>query len=879
AALVPVTVADPRPARIPLSFAQQRMWFINRFDASGATYNIPAVLRLTGAGSEASGPNVTGELDVDALRQAVIDVLERHEVLRTSFPAENGIPFQQVGDIAEFDDRRIWQIADSVDGVIAAATTGFDVTTQWPIRVRLAQADSAGQEYLLAVVAHHIGLDGESMLPLVTDIVTAYSARTQGDSPSWTPLPVQFADYAIWQHEVLGSADDTQSVIGRQLGYWREQLAGLPDVLELPADRQRPRVASYLGADHSFDFPREVSDAITATAKRFGTTEFMVVHAALSVLLARLSASDDIAVATPTAGRGQAVLDPLVGMFVNTLVLRARVSGGESFATLLDNVRATDLEAFTHADVPFEAVVEALDPVRSEAFAPLAQVILSFNPAASVADAGVDVGGLRMEPVAVDEVPAQVDLAVMVSTGDADRPWSGILRYATDLFDESTIASMSDRFVRLIAALTADPDGAVGDAELLGTDEMTRVLGSSAGADVEVSPLLVTDVVAAQVTSSPEATALWFEGRGVSYAEFGARVNTLARELISSGVGPDVAVGVCIDRGVEMVVAIHAIVAAGGQYVPFGTDTPADRVQYMVDTAGVDLVLVTDASAHMVSRVGSVGTLVVSCDGDIDLTAPPVSAVDRIAPVSPDNAIYTLFTSGSTGRPKGVTLPHEAVLNRLWWGLDELPIDHTDTVILKTPYTFDVSVPELFAPLMVGARMVILKPGGHTEPLYVAEVIEQTRATMVHFVPSMLSVFVDVVGTQRISAMDSVRIISLTGEAVPPAVAADVRSALPEILFYNLYGPTEAAVEITYENIERASASDASVPIGIPVWNSTSLVLDGRLHQVPAGVPGELYLGGVQLARGYAARGDLTADRFLADPYGESGSRMYRTGD
>ncbi|HQV20004.1 MAG TPA: condensation domain-containing protein, partial [Gordonia sp. (in: high G+C Gram-positive bacteria)] len=831
------------------------MWFINRFDASGATYNIPAVLRLTGAGSEASGPNVTGELDVDALRQAVIDVLERHEVLRTSFPAENGIPFQQVGDIAEFDDRRIWQIADSVDGVIAAATTGFDVTTQWPIRVRLAQADSAGQEYLLAVVAHHIGLDGESMLPLVTDIVTAYSARTQGDSPSWTPLPVQFADYAIWQHEVLGSADDTQSVIGRQLGYWREQLAGLPDVLELPADRQRPRVASYLGADHSFDFPREVSDAITATAKRFGTTEFMVVHAALSVLLARLSASDDIAVATPTAGRGQAVLDPLVGMFVNTLVLRARVSGGESFATLLDNVRATDLEAFTHADVPFEAVVEALDPVRSEAFAPLAQVILSFNPAASVADAGVDVGGLRMEPVAVDEVPAQVDLAVMVSTGDADRPWSGILRYATDLFDESTIASMSDRFVRLIAALTADPDGAVGDAELLGTDEMTRVLGSSAGADVEVSPLLVTDVVAAQVTSSPEATALWFEGRGVSYAEFGARVNTLARELISSGVGPDVAVGVCIDRGVEMVVAIHAIVAAGGQYVPFGTDTPADRVQYMVDTAGVDLVLVTDASAHMVSRVGSVGTLVVSCDGDIDLTAPPVSAVDRIAPVSPDNAIYTLFTSGSTGRPKGVTLPHEAVLNRLWWGLDELPIDHTDTVILKTPYTFDVSVPELFAPLMVGARMVILKPGGHTEPLYVAEVIEQTRATMVHFVPSMLSVFVDVVGTQRISAMDSVRIISLTGEAVPPAVAADVRSALPEILFYNLYGPTEAAVEITYENIERASASDASVPIGIPVWNSTSLVLDGRLHQVPAGVPGELYLGGVQLARGYAARG------------------------
>ncbi|GAB05486.1 putative non-ribosomal peptide synthetase, partial [Gordonia amarae NBRC 15530] len=643
--------------------------------------------------------------------------------------------------------------ADSLDGVIAAATTGFDVTTQWPIRVRLAQADSADQEYLLAVVAHHIGLDGESMLPLVTDIVTAYTARTQGESPAWTPLPVQFADYAIWQHEVLGSAEDTQSVIGRQLGYWREQLAGLPDVLELPADRQRPLVASYRGADHGFEFPREVSDAITATAHRYGTTEFMVVHAALSVLLARLSASDDIAVATPTAGRGQAVLDPLVGMFVNTLVLRARVSGADSFAALLDRVRATDLEAFSHADVPFESVVEALDPVRSEAFAPFAQVILSFDPAASVADAGIDIGDLRMAPVAVEQVPAQVDLAVMVSTGDAVHPWTGILRYATDLFDDSTIAGMSDRFVRLIAALTADPDAAVGDAQLLGADETTQVLGRSAGADVEVSPLLVTDVVAAQVTSSPEATALWFEGRGVSYAEFGARVNTLARELISFGVGPDVAVGVCIDRGVEMVVAIHAIVAAGGQYVPFGTDTPADRVQYMVDTAGVDLVLVTDASAHVVSRLvprtstgevvvtdspvevrgtdevvvtdspvevrgtdevvvtdspvevrgtdevvvtdspvevrgalatslettqaRNVRTLVVSCDGDIDLATPPVTDADRLAPVSPDNAIYTLFTSGSTGRPKGVTLPHEAVLNRLWWGLDELPIDGT----------------------------------------------------------------------------------------------------------------------------------------------------------------------------------------------------------
>ncbi|MFZ2239446.1 MAG: amino acid adenylation domain-containing protein, partial [Gordonia amarae] len=374
---------------------------------------------------------------------------------------------------------------------------------------------------------------------------------------------------------------------------------------------------------------------------------------------------------------------------------------------------------------------------------------------------------------------------------------------------------------------------------------------------------------------SPDAVALWYEGREVSYAEFSARVSVLARELISAGIGTDAAVGVSIDRSIEMVVAIHAVVAAGGQYVPIATDAPADRVQYMMETAGVELVLVGAAGTP---EVGDARTVVVDCSGPADLSVAPVTDADRLTPLRPDNAIYTLFTSGSTGKPKGVTLSHAAVLNRLWWGLDELPIDESDSVVLKTPYTFDVSVPELFAPLMIGARMVVLKAGGHIEPLYVAEIVERTRATMVHFVPSMLAVFVDVVGVERISRMDSVRIISLTGEAVPPAVAADLRSALPDILFYNLYGPTEAAVEITCESIERADATDSSVPIGVPVWNSTSHVLDGRLHRVPDGVVGELYLGGVQLARGYAARPDLTAERFVADPFG-SGERLYRTGD
>ncbi|GAB05162.2 putative non-ribosomal peptide synthetase, partial [Gordonia amarae NBRC 15530] len=375
------------------------------------------------------------------------------------------------------------------DDVFAAATTGFDVTTQWPLRVILRDSSTDGStffipeadatkergsrgvrrpeshdaptpagDYLLAVVAHHIGLDGESMLPLVTDLVLAYSARAQGDSPSWAPLPVQFADFAIWQHEVLGSAGDAESVIGRQLGYWKDRLAGLPDVLDLPADRPRPLVASYAGADFGFDVPDQVSARIAELARSQGVTEFMVVHAALSVLLARLTATQDIAVSTPVAGRGQAVLDPLVGMFVNTLVLRAGVESSMSFRELLEQVRVGDLDAFAHADVPFESVVEAVDPVRSEAFAPLAQVMLSFNPGASVAEARAEVGDLKITPISLDEVPAQVDLSVVVSSGGADRPWSGVLRYATDLFDEQSMAVLADRFVRLLDVLTAEPD-------------------------------------------------------------------------------------------------------------------------------------------------------------------------------------------------------------------------------------------------------------------------------------------------------------------------------------------------------------------------------------------------------------------------------------
>ncbi|WP_287384606.1 non-ribosomal peptide synthetase, partial [Gordonia sp. (in: high G+C Gram-positive bacteria)] len=857
ATVAPITAVVPRPQRIPLSFAQRRMWFINQFDPTRPTYNIPAVLRLS------------GELDVDALRIAVRDVLGRHEVLRTSFPAEDGHPYQLIGDIAEFDDRGVWRVVDSDDDLFTSVSTGFDVAREWPLRVVV--REQTGGEYLLAVVAHHIGADGESLLPLVTDIVTAYAARTAGEIPWIEPLTVQFADFAIWQHDVLGDPADESSVLGRQLAYWRGKLAGVPDVLELPADRPRPLIASNRGAQVGFEIPGDIAARVEAVATERGITPFMVVHGGLATLLARLSATEDIAVATPIAGRGQRVLDPLIGMFVNTLVLRTTVATGGSFDELLNQVRSTDLDAFAHSDVPFEAIVEALDPVRSEAFSPLAQVMLSFDPAASVADADVSVAGVQISPVTVDGVPAQLDLSVAVSTADSGSAWSGLVTYATDLFDESTVAEFANRFVRVLGVLTADPSIALGDAIFIDDATRTAVLARAVGPDVAVPAGTVADALVAQAASTPDAPALWFEGRVVSYAELSARTSVLARELISIGVGPDVAVGVCIDRSIEMIVAIHAVVAAGGQYVPIATDAPADRVEFMLDTAGVEMVLVVDTFG-----IGGVRTIAVSCADEVDLSIAPVTDAERSAPLTPDNALYTLFTSGSTGRPKGVTVSHRAILNRLWWGLDAFPWTVGDRVIQKTPYTFDVSVPELFAPLFTGAQMIIARPGGHADPDYIVDLIEETAATSVHFVPSMLSVFVDVVDRDRLAQLTSLRWVFASGEALPAAVVTRVHDVWPNVGIHNLFGPTEAAVEVSWADV---SDAPEMVTIGAPVWNTETLVLDDRLRPVPVGVPGELYLGGIQIARGYATQPGLTAERFIPDPYGVDGSRLYRTGD
>nr|WP_161928687.1 non-ribosomal peptide synthetase [Gordonia crocea] len=879
-AVRPVAAVSPRPVRIPLSFAQRRMWFINTLDPASPAYNIPLVLRLT------------GDLDVPALRAAVADVVRRHEVLRTTVEAENGTPYQRIADAGAVEGNLDWAVVASRDEFDAAAMAGFDVAAQWPIRARVLAVGP--REHLVAIVVHHIAADGESMAPLLTDLLTAYDARAAGTEPGTAAPAVQFADFAIWQHDALGAGFDPatgapvpgtpETVIGRQLEYWTKALAGLPDVLDLPGDRPRPPVASGRGRRFDFEIDPAIGRRVADVAAQLGATPFIVAHAALAVVLARLSATDDIAVATPVAGRGQRDLEPLVGMFVNTLVLRARVSPSMSFGDLVRQIRDTDLDAFAHADVPFEAVVDAVDPVRSEAFAPLAQVMLSFDPAAGTA--ALETGGLGIEPVDVDSTPAQQDLLLAVSTSD-DRAWSGSLVYATDLFDESTASRFAQRFVRALGELTGDLTAAVGDAALASPAEQSAILADSAGAAVAVADATIADAVAAQIAATPDAVALAYEGRDMTYREFGDRIGELADRLVDAGVGPERAVGLCLPRGPELMIAVHAVLAAGGQYVPIDTAAPADRAATMVATAGVAVLLVPvgDPPAPLAGLDPAVRRITVDASAAPDVSAasesaeaPEVSAgaVRRRARQHPDNAAYTLFTSGSTGEPKGVTVSHRSVLNRLRWGLDAFAWSAGDRVILKTPYTFDVSVPELMGPVMSGATVVIARPDGHRDPEYIADLIESSRATSVHFVPSMLSVFLEVIDDRQLARLTSVKWLFASGEALTSAQVRAARTALPQTSVHNLFGPTEAAVEVSWSDVSRVPDP---VTIGRPVWNTTLMVLDARLRPVPVGVPGELYLGGVQVARGYADRPGLTAERFVADPFGEPGSRLYRTGD
>ncbi|MGV9857503.1 amino acid adenylation domain-containing protein [Gordonia sp. NPDC003425] len=866
--------ADPRPDRIPLSFAQSRMWVINQLDPASSTYNVPVLLRLT------------GDLDVAALREAVADVVVRHEVLRTRYPAVDGTPVQEIAtadavheelDWGELD----WAVIDSEDDLAAALTQGFDVTARPPVRARLWRGGE--HDVVFALVVHHIAADGESMGPLVTDMIAAYAARAAGTSPQFAPLPVQFADVALWQHAELGRPDDPDSVVAQQLSYWSAQLSGVPDVLELPTDRPRPVVASERGAQVPFQIPAPVADRVSHVAAELGATPFMVVHAALAVVLARLSGTTDITVGTPIAGRGRRELDPLVGMFVNTLVLRSQVNPGTSFADLLDAVRVTDLDAFAHADVPFEAVIDHLDPVRSEAFSPLTQVLLTFHqgmlPEFAAGTDTTTVAGLRVAPIAPQQTPAKVDLAFGIATGAQGEPWTAQIVYATDLFDESTVAGMADRLLKVLDACGADPAVTVGDIALLSERETAALAALPAPVvDTARSDRSLVDLFAATVRAHRERIAVTAGAASLGYGDLDARSDAVASALIGRGVVPGDLVGIATARTVDLAAAILGVLKTGAGYLPLDTTNPLQRLAFIVSDASVDLIITDAATAgHDLFTALPDGVTATAVD---DLAAEGAGSAPPTVAIRPDSGAYVIYTSGSTGRPKGVRVTHRDVVTLIDTAADDFEFTPTDVWTMFHSYAFDFSVWELWGPFASGARLVIVDRDVARDPDAFVGLLEREQVTVLSQTPSAFYQLID--ARRRVGADLALRYIVFGGEALAFDQVSRWFAENPSdtTQLVNMYGITETTVHVSFRPIDRTSVTgaDASL-IGRPLRSLGIHILDTRLHPVPPGVVGEIYVTGGQLAQGYLGRPELTTTRFVANPFDGGGTRMYRTGD
>jgi len=823
----PALRAGERPARVPLSFAQQRLWFLDQLGDGGSAYHIPTVVRLT------------GDVDADAVRAALGDVVVRHESLRTVFPEHEGTPYQHVLDPEEALARLRFDVVGEV-AVERFVDEEFDLATDLPLRVRLFAP--GGDEYILALVLHHIAGDAWSFGPLTADFAAAYRARTAGKAPEWAELPVQYADFALWQRESLGDESDSDSAVSTQLAYWRRALEGAPDELALPFDRPRPPALSLRGDRVALEVDAGTHRGLAELARRTGTTVFMAVQAALAVTLAKLGAGTDIPIGTAVAGRTDRALEDLIGFFVNTLVLRTDVSGDVSFEELLARVRETDLAAFAHQDVPFELVVDALDPARSLARNPLFQVMLVARnvPAAGDGPAG---------PAAVVETPetgtAKFDLLFDYAEqhdGGAPAGLAGSLEYSTDLFDRATAERITGWLTRVLRAAVADPARAIGALELTGGAERERVVTGWNATEHPTPAVTVPELVRAQTVATPEALAAMDEDGQLTYRELDTRVDRLARALASRGAGPETVVAIALPRSVDLVVALLAVLRTGAAFLPIDPDYPAERVAHLLEDARP--VFVVDD---------------VRLDGDAEFPGP----------LSGDGAAYVIYTSGSTGKPKGVVVPHAALANRLLWMRETF--GRPDRVLQKTSCGFDVALWEFFWPLISGGTLVLARPDGHRDPRYLADVIRRHGVTDVHFVPSMLREFLP-----EAAGLPGLRRVFCSGEALTPALRDRLHATL-DVELHNLYGPTETTIELTAWTSPPGPVP--TVPIGRPLWNTEVYVLDRWLRPVPPGVAGELYLAGVQLARGYQGKPGLSAERFVANPFGAPGARMYRSGD
>ncbi len=868
---------------LPLSFGQERLWLLDQMHPGDGVYTIPVAVHLAGA------------LDAEALRGALEEIVRRHEALRTVFGREGDRAVQVVLPPSAFELATVDLSGVPGDARTAAleararaeALRPFDLRAGPPFRALLLRASE--DEHVLVLSMHHAASDGWSMDVLFRELGVLYAALLRGEASPLPALPIRYADYAAWHREWLRG-----EALERQLDGWKARLAGAPALLELPTDRPRPAVQSFRGATHDFRVPAETAGALRALARREGATPFMALLAAWQLLLARWSGQDDVVVGTVVAGRTRAELEGLVGMFVNTLALRADLSGDPPFRELLARVRETTLDAHAHQDLPFERLVEALETGRSPGHAPVVQVMFTLQAAPPAAPA---LPGLRAR---VEEIPtgtAKFDLTLQLT--DTGGELAAALEYATDLFDAATVERMAEHFRVLLARAATHPDRRISALSLLSDDERRLVVEQwNATERAHPAAPLVHERVAEQARRRPDAPAVVGAGAALTYGELDARADALAARLAERGAGPETRVGVLLERTPELVVAQLAVLKAGAAYLPVDPAVPDERIAFMLADAGVPLVVSSDA---LRGRLGAFGGEVVVCDtphpptpsptrGEGEHDTPEVEGQEalpqnwgRVAAlrppgggpaVSPDNLAYVIYTSGSTGTPKGVEVTHGALLNLVHWHRGAFGVTEADRATQLAGLGFDASVWELWPYLASGAAVhLVPDEETRTSPAALRSFLLERRVT-VAFAPTPLA---EALLALEWPAEAPLRVLLTGGDAL----RGRPREGLPFALV-NDYGPTENTVVATSGVVAAERGSGRAPGIGRPIDNVRAYVLDRQLEPVPVGVPGELCVGGAQVARGYLGRAAQTAGSFVPDPFGggaRSGARMYRTGD
>ncbi|MFN6470894.1 MAG: amino acid adenylation domain-containing protein [Nostoc sp. SerVER01] len=842
---------------LPLSFSQARLWFLDWLEPNNPAYNIAIAFRLH------------GDLNQKALHRSLQEIIQRHEVLRTTFETKDGVAVQV---IHESDEVPLTPInlshlepekqEEAVKKLIREAIISpFNLRTLPLLRVHLYQLNE--DVHVFVLVIHHIISDGWSLGLMIKELSLSYAAFCQGDASPLSALSLQYGEFAHWQRTTF-----EQTQLPAQLAYWKAKLGGKIETLELPTDFPRPAIAGYQGATVSFTINREVSDRLQKLCESQGATLFMGLLGVFSTLLMRYSGQQDLLIGTPIANRNHKQIEELIGFFVNTLVIRTDLTGNPDFNTLLLRIKEETLQAYAHQDVPLEKIVEELHPERNLSHHPLFQVMFVLQNAPM---GNLELPNLSLIPLELEQVTAKFDLTLLMIETEAGI--QGTWEYRTDLFNVTTINRMVGHFKTLLESIVVNSKQRITELPILTATEQNQLLVDWNQTQVEYpQDKCLHQLFELQVEKTPHAIAVVFENENMTYEELNRRANKLAHYLHSVGVKSDVLVGICVERSLEMIIALLGILKAGGAYVPIDSAYPQERINFILEDAQTPVLL---TQQKLLKKVGVQNNIQIIClDTGWEIITQE-SAENPVNEIVAENLAYTIYTSGSTGKPKGVMISHRAICNHMFWIQATFPMTEADKLLQKTPLSFDPSVWELYAPLLVGAQLVIARSGGHQDSAYLIKLINEQKITFVQFVPSLLQMILEQGG---IETCNSLKHIFCGGETLPVSLQEGLFSKL-KVNFHNLYGPTEVCINTTFSTCQ-PGIKQKIVPIGHPISNNQIYILDQNLQPVPIGVPGELHIGGAGLARGYLNRSELTAEKFIPNPFNNSKSeRLYKTGD